>query len=236
MKLKHWVLGFGIGMAVFGAMTLVGCGDEASVTETQGAQTVSAYLLISQTTDNNALKPPGEPDWAPGWVKTECGRGSGLAVGLSYSGSQNHILDCNNAGWGVNDYAYQVLNVRSRDDNQIGIGYDWAPGYYKGACQGGYAISGIATDPNGAHGLAYIKCNNVNGLHTPNNIGFYGSNNLIPTVTPFREYNAEPVNSWDPGHSLAQCGDGRFLVGIAHGSDQHPVFILCGGDPYGLSE
>jgi len=28
MKLKHWVLGFGLGMAIFGAMTLVGCGRE----------------------------------------------------------------------------------------------------------------------------------------------------------------------------------------------------------------
>jgi len=238
---KYVGLGFMVGMAIYGAISLAGCGDEASVTEVQGAQQVSTYIGISQTTSSNVLKPPGEGDWAPGWVKTECGgTGSGLVIGISFSYVRgvgvNHRMDCNSAQWPVDDYDYYVLNVRSRNDDRAVIGYDWAPGYDKGSCPIGYGISGIATDPSGGHGLAYIKCNRISGYHNPNNIGLFSDQNAWASVGPFREDASEPSISWDPGYNLDQCGDGRFMVGIAHGSDQRAAVKLCAGDPYGTVE
>jgi hypothetical protein len=199
----------------------------------------------------------GDGDWFPNMCKTECnsaatGISSSFAAvappdgcwtsyvrllapvdppaGPSYE-EFTHKLACNGGSMpGVSvGNGYTLSFARSDDRRSPTVGYDWAPGLYKGECGGSYAITGVATDDRWheddscflgksagkeAYGLVGARCS---ALTSPAGTYATASACVVLDFTSNSAQEANGTSDWDYGFLKGECGDGRYIKGIAHG-------------------
>jgi hypothetical protein len=161
-----------------------------------------------------------------------------------------HKLACNNglAPQVTVSNGYTLKFAQSNDQRFPTVGYDWAPGLVKGECDSSHAITAVASDKGShsyscffglfsseqeAYGLVGARCS---ALSSPPGTYPQAAN---CQALDFRSADARELNSsgdWDPGFLKGECGDGRYIKGIAHGTmgsgSARTVRILCCSPTY----
>jgi hypothetical protein len=162
-----------------------------------------------------------------------------------------HILACNSGSSpGVilqNGYTLHFGN--SDDRHSLNVGYDWAPGLRKGECDSGYAITAVASDDlfhhytcdlglntssHVAYGVVGARCS---ALASPAGTAPTATNCQVVDFTNTSANEAGGGTSWvgadwDFGFHKGECGNGRYVKGIAHpqfgsGSARATKILCC---------
>jgi hypothetical protein len=243
-------------MLLVGLFALAGCdGTNPEIeTKAEAALSTRSFRLLHDDPPGGCetREYAGDGDWWFGACKTECNT---AATGLSSSFAAlprcrdivfqsplldpppgpgvfefTHKLACGGSAPGVNVASgYALRFVQSDDRRSPTVGFDWAPGLYKGECDAGSAITGVASDHYAhrgdacffssndndyAYGLVGARCS---ALTSPP--GTYASF-INCAVMNFTNNSAQETSSsgdWDFGFLKGECGDGRYIKGIAHG-------------------
>jgi hypothetical protein len=155
-----------------------------------------------------------------------------------------HLLACNNNhSPGIVVGSGYTLHFETSDDQPSpNVGYDWASGLRKGECDNSSAIVGVASDQywhgDGtcflAYGIVGALCST---LMSPPGTVAAASNCQVVDFTNDSANEAGGGTSWvgadwDYKFHKGQCGDGRYIKGIAHpqlgaGSARATKILCC---------
>jgi hypothetical protein len=162
-----------------------------------------------------------------------------------------HMLACNNgSGPSVNvANGYTLHFEASNDQRSPTVGYDWAPTLDKGECDSTHAITAVASDyhwhGNNACGIfgqsssAYawgVVGARCSALISPARTYAVATNCAVMDFTNVDAREPNASGDWDSGFLKGECGDGRYIKGIAHGmfgnGSRRVTKILCCSPSY----
>ena len=156
------------------------------------------------------------PDWAPGHYKAECPQSQG-GLGLSVDTSPDPTLRRARAlycGREFTTYFNPHSNCRSLNVSSSSVGWstDWDPSFFKGECNSGEYVAGVAQSTSGA--LTHLLCCPGTGL------GKTACAKLTVNSTNVNEDGAfswhwDAPNQITPPSAEAECGAGRYMAGVS---------------------
>jgi hypothetical protein len=185
-------------------------------------------------------------DWENGSWKAECGDPTPVITGVAMYASygifdywNTNMILCASPAYisslfSVNQLSGYTLNTVWGDDRMDTSTGDWAIGWIKLECGEHDVMTGIAQTPNFQRAdLTAARCSAGN---------FHAATNCVPVwpgsgpcCTDHRE-NPTYGNDWDHGFPKLQCGEGRYVKGVAAypdlgqqepGPDRFVEAILC---------
>jgi len=208
-------------------------------------------LSSSFAAQGNCTRPPAVEPLNPG---PGPGPDPGSPINFHFE-EFTHMLTCNNDNTspGVVLGSGYTLNFGTADDRRFPtVEFNWAAdsSLVTGECDNYSAITGVATDhtwhgdpicsnphivfaTRRAYGIAGARCSTLASL--PGTVAMATNCKALDfTNTSVNELGGGTSwsgHDWDPGYHKAECGDGRFMKGIAHtkldGVQAHATKILC---------
>jgi hypothetical protein len=181
-------------------------------------------------------------DWMYGYWKGECGydtadgENTPILAGVSTNIVQTtfffdwwtQAILCSSStisvSKSVNDYVLVIASSDDRKDTSTG---DWAPGMYKAECGARDVMVGLAQTTNsGGADLVGTRCMGT--------LNVSGASDCQSNSNWFQDARESPTfdGDWSYGYYKAQCGEGRYIKGVARYPTQtdelaQEATILC---------
>jgi hypothetical protein len=165
--------------------------------------------------------------WAPAQNKAECS--STPVTGLS-AFTRPHSLLCRTPLWGNSNPVSHQADTQpevfaTSNSAHYGARGDWDYGFYKGECEPGAFVIGMAQDPT-TGGVDHLLCGTSQG----SNSTVASSNPAACQALAFPGNNPAllPDGDWAFGYYKLECGNGQVMVGASTDPGTHlPHAILC---------
>ncbi|VUD59079.1 Endoglucanase E1 [Thalassocella blandensis] len=150
-------------------------------------------------------------DWDSGAMKGSCRNGDRV---LGFS--SNETILCSHSQTGNLLADHQEFYTRN---NEVGSprGKDWAGGFTKYECDKNFYVAGISKRWWGTSGVLCAKANRELG-NACSTLWFDQGDN--------RQSNTG--NDWSPGALKGQCGDDKYLAGVAQRDGEQAALLCCG--------
>jgi hypothetical protein len=168
-------------------------------------------------------------DWAPQYLKYECGGAVDVVAGFSSIGYLScGLLGCSRE-WTTamlcaslpQPLAYgsgYTLQFQTGDDRRDTSTGDWAPGLHKAECAAGDGIVGMAQFPSSSsrgHSVEFARCAPIG-----RNVGATNCEAMQFQQSPNTGFSVNAQESpnrgdWKPGSFKGECSPGRYVKGIA---------------------